>query len=371
MLFPVLFAAGTGTVTGCGGNAIHDAAAPTKNGTTGRATFTIRWPETSRLIPFAANSIKITVSREGALVGEQLVTRPANGGAATAIFERVPLGPTLVRAVAYPNADGSGVSQAQADTSITVVAGQTTPVKLSLQSTINKIDVTPPVSALTVGQTASLIATPKNESGEVVLVAPSTLVWSSQAPTVANVDVSGQVTAVGVGTATIEVKETESGKTAALPLIVTSVPDPGSGDVVCNAATGHCYEVVTVPNQIRWEDAKVAAEGRRYQGRVGHLVTVTSAEETAFLVANFDIANGWLGGYQDSAAANYSEPNGGWCWITGEPWTYTNWLQGEPNNTNQGEDKLQFWTARPGQWNDIRTDDPFDMPRGYVVEYEP
>jgi hypothetical protein len=30
----------------------------------------------------------------------------------------------------------------------------------------------------------------------------------------------------------------------------------------------------------------------------------------------------WIGGYQDS---NASEPEGGWNWVTGEPWIYTNW----------------------------------------------
>ena len=36
-------------------------------------------------------------------------------------------------------------------------------------------------------------------------------------------------------------------------------------------------------------------------------------------------------GFQDLNDPMYSEPGGGWKWITGEPWVYTNWLIGEPN----------------------------------------
>ena len=47
--------------------------------------------------------------------------------------------------------------------------------------------------------------------------------------------------------------------------------------------------------------ANAAAQASRYEGMYGHLVTATSLEETAFLVANLSAAAGseyWLGGYQ-------------------------------------------------------------------------
>ena len=57
----------------------------------------------------------------------------------------------------------------------------------------------------------------------------------------------------------------------------------------------------------------------------------------------------WLGGFQDLTSPNYSEPSGGWTWVTGEPWSYTNWFPGEPNNTGGGEDYLgacRTWRRR-------------------------
>ena len=52
----------------------------------------------------------------------------------------------------------------------------------------------------------------------------------------------------------------------------------------------------------------------------------------------------WLGGYEASS---------GWSWVTGEPWTWSNWMPGEPNNVCPfGEDRLHF-IEYIDQWNDL------------------
>src|SRR5262245_49429059 len=56
-------------VAGCGGNNAGTKLASTASGT-GRATLTVRWPERSRLIPFAAESIRIRLTRGEKLLGE-------------------------------------------------------------------------------------------------------------------------------------------------------------------------------------------------------------------------------------------------------------------------------------------------------------
>ena len=61
------------------------------------------------------------------------------------------------------------------------------------------------------------------------------------------------------------------------------------------------------------------------------------------------------------------EPDGGWSWITGEPWDYTNWNAREPNNANGGEDKMQLNNF--GKWNDV-AEGGLDR-AGYIVEFEP
>lgn len=140
---------------------------------------------------------------------------------------------------------------------------------------------------------------------------------------------------------------------------------------VLNPANGHYYEAVSVPGGISWTHARDTAAGRIYLGRKGHLVTITSAAEQQFVVANLPTAvtgNYWLGGYQDRNAPDYSEPAGGWRWVTGEPWNYTAWAPGEPSNYANLENYLNFYTA-DGGWNDAADSGSVGVP-GYVVEYE-
>jgi hypothetical protein len=136
--------------------------------------------------------------------------------------------------------------------------------------------------------------------------------------------------------------------------------------VMCDAATNHCYEAVAVSAGITWPAAKAAAAARSYNGFAGHLATITSQAETDFLVAN-GLAQSfhWIGGSQPlghvGAASN-------WSWVTGEPFVYTNWEAGEPNDWYgpASEQYLEFWIT-PGKWND--QNNTF-MEAGYVVEYD-
>ncbi|MCH2134096.1 MAG: hypothetical protein MK116_10140 [Phycisphaerales bacterium] len=90
----------------------------------------------------------------------------------------------------------------------------------------------------------------------------------------------------------------------------------------------------------------------------GHLATTTSLAEEVFVRTLFQngscVACGssgiFIGGYQDTSSPDYSEPSGGWRWVTGEPWDYENWNNGEPGNTG-GEENFLLLRC-PGQWND-------------------
>src|SRR5438034_10728326 len=104
-----------------------------------------------------------------------------------------------------------------------------------------------------------------------------------------------------------------------------------------NPANGHHYQAVRVAGAISWDDARAAAQSLTYAGFPGHLVTFTSATEHDFVARNVFSTVAptdqlWLGGYQDGSAPDYLEPRGGWRWVTGEPWSYTAWEAGEPNN---------------------------------------
>lgn len=144
-----------------------------------------------------------------------------------------------------------------------------------------------------------------------------------------------------------------------------------------DGGNGHFYEAVLVPEGISWEEATNAAI---LAG--GHLATITSAGENAFVYALVSSENSfwtvglggesvgpWLGGFQPDGSL---EPDGNWQWVTGELFAYTNWAQYEPNNYGGIEHYLSFYNAIPNSmaptWNDIPDYDPPYSPVGYVVE---
>src|ERR1051326_499383 len=74
---------------------------------------------------------------------------------------------------------------------------------------------------------------------------------------------------------------------------------------VQNAVNGHFYELVVPTAPLNWYTARDAAAARSFQSAPGHLATITTAQEQAFVRANFgDLGGGdlrgiWYGGYQD------------------------------------------------------------------------
>ncbi|MCE5264939.1 MAG: C-type lectin domain-containing protein [Deltaproteobacteria bacterium] len=138
---------------------------------------------------------------------------------------------------------------------------------------------------------------------------------------------------------------------------------------------GHSYEVVL--STLSWADAKVAAENAAAStagADVSYLATITSAQEQRFvasLVAGYGAETGdagfKLGGFQPADAV---EPGGGWQWVTGETWGYTNWGSGEPNNA--GNEGYLYMDERYGWgWNDYTSSDNYYQPKAYIVEYAP
>ena len=48
----------------------------------------------------------------------------------------------------------------------------------------------------------------------------------------------------------------------------------------------------------------------------------------------------WVGGFQPAGSP---EPAGGWQWVTGEPFSYANWLAGRPINFNGNNDVIVYF----------------------------
>jgi alpha-tubulin suppressor-like RCC1 family protein len=122
-----------------------------------------------------------------------------------------------------------------------------------------------------------------------------------------------------------------------------------------SGGNGKRYIFVASPST--WERAKTRAEALG-----GNLATFTSAAENAAVAAQLGTNRGWIGGFQDPGT---SEPNGGWRWVTGEPWSYTNWNPGEPNDFS-GEDRLMMGLG--GSWNDSGCPGACYFRQGFFVE---
>ena len=201
-------------LAGCGGG---------NNTTTSRgaAEFTIRWPEPSRLIPAAAQSIRLVLTAGGKTVAQQTVARPPAGQNTSIVsFRDLLTGDVTVTATAYPNPDGTGVAQASGSMVVTVVGNQVVSNSLVMGSTIAQVVITPSTVSVSLRNSVSLIATATDAAGSIVLMSPGAMQWSSASPAVAMVDPNGKVTGVAVGTAQITVSDAESGKSA-LPVKVS------------------------------------------------------------------------------------------------------------------------------------------------------
>ena len=117
----------------------------------------------------------------------------------------------------------------------------------------------------------------------------------------------------------------------------------------------HQYKIFY--DTLTWEEAKAACEAKG-----GHLATITSEEEQQKLnLYNAGNHNLWIGGYKNA--------DGQWCWVTGEPWEYQNWGDGEPNNSSNvvaDESCVAVW---PVKWNDLANSNTYEQ-SGYICEWE-
>jgi len=202
LLWALASAAYVALVLGCGGGSRSEM---------GSVALQVAWPprESGRLIPAASESITFEILRGSPpqLERSARVTRPNN---------QVTLGPlaageVMLRARAYPNADGTGVAQAEASKQITIVGGQTTTERITLGTTIVRVEITPsPIPEIQPGTDVQLTATAKDADDNIVLVAGGNWSWQSSDEAVATVDAGGKVHGVGAGTAQVTARESES-----------------------------------------------------------------------------------------------------------------------------------------------------------------
>lgn len=104
---------------------------------------------------------------------------------------------------------------------------------------------------------------------------------------------------------------------------------------------GHYYKLYD--NADDWAEAREKCEKKG-----GHLVTITSAEENNF-VYSYMVQEGYTRAFIGLYNSSYSD-HPVWTWITEEPFEYSYWGSGEPNNDNGGKEYYgEFFN---GAWND-------------------
>ncbi|MCO5297798.1 MAG: PEP-CTERM sorting domain-containing protein [Fimbriimonadaceae bacterium] len=169
-----------------------------------------------------------------------------------------------------------------------------------------------------------------------------------------------------------------------LALAATMLTAATAGAQWVQGGNGHWFQVVLIAGTDHsWSAARAEAQAMTGpQGQAVDLATLTSEAENAFAFGLADNPIYWaidasnnnqgpyLGAYQPPGS---SEPAGGWTWVTGEPWSFTQWAGNEPNNNGGDESVLQFFangTGRAATWNDM-TDAPGGPQLAFVAEAVP
>ena len=131
-------------------------------------------------------------------------------------------------------------------------------------------------------------------------------------------------------------------------------------------SNGHCYCIFRNIPKLTWPIAVILASKFTYKGLHGHLAVISDPDENQFIVSHFRPFEGgvFIGGFQDTKAPDYQEPAGGWRWITGEKFSWTNWRQGEPNDAVGTSNCINLY--EDGTWNDCPSTDG----RGFIIEFE-
>lgn len=135
---------------------------------------------------------------------------------------------------------------------------------------------------------------------------------------------------------------------------LSALPEAHSQSIagpIVSPVNGHHYHLLA---ESSWQDAEATALGLN-----GHLATVRSAEEQAWVFGQFGRWGGesrslWIG-------LRRAAPGGSFGWVSGEPLSYSHWLPGQPDDSpvTRGENHVHMINSgnaygHPGGfWNDL------------------
>ena len=139
-----------------------------------------------------------------------------------------------------------------------------------------------------------------------------------------------------------------------------------------NGVNGHFYKPITAGTS--YTNARAISLSTTFKGQQGYLVTITSADEDAFIQANVPATNIWFAATDEVIDGRWvidAGPEKGTVMKTSNgplagniPGVYNNWSNGEPNGANHSEDyAVTKWNGN--KWNDLSN----NWANPYVIEY--
>ena len=139
-----------------------------------------------------------------------------------------------------------------------------------------------------------------------------------------------------------------------------------------NGVNGHFYKPISTG--ATYTNARAASLLTTFKGQTGYLVTITSADEDAFIYNNVPQGNIWFALTDEISEARWTidagPENGTLIKINNGqtngniPGQYNNWAGGEPNNSGNEDYAVTKWGGG-SQWNDL----PNHFSCAYVIEY--
>jgi|GEM_PF-3169950 len=220
----------TAVLAGCGGGQSRSA--------TGRVSLTVVWPERTRLIPQATESVVARLTGPGGYDQPLLFVRATGQSEVTQQWLDLQPGAYTLAGKAHPVADGSGTALASGSAGVQVEPGVTKSVVVTMNSTIDHVTITPADPSVVVGGTLQLTATAYDAVGAVVLTTPGKLDWTTTTGNLLTVNGTGLVTGVAAGSGGVTVTETESGKGAS---VTVKVEEPSQARYYISVAGAQNY----------------------------------------------------------------------------------------------------------------------------------
>ena len=139
-----------------------------------------------------------------------------------------------------------------------------------------------------------------------------------------------------------------------------------------NGVNGHFYRPITTGTT--YTNARTISSQQTFKGQQGYLVTITSASEDQFIIANVPQSNIWFALTDEVTEGRWiidAGPEVGTLIKTSNgqlngniPGQYNNWAGGEPNNSGNEDYPVTKWGGGT-QWNDL----PNHFSCAYVVEF--